>query len=57
MTKGSTPLFLDKIAKLLTDMKQQAAESKQETDERIEAMQTEMTTLIEGLAQMQRLNV
>jgi hypothetical protein len=42
MTNGSTtPLFLDKIAKLRTDMK------------RIEAMQTEMTTLLEGLAQTQ----
>jgi hypothetical protein len=50
MTQGSTQTFLDEIAKLRTDTKQQAVEMKKQTDERIEAMQKEMTMLLANLS-------
>jgi dGTP triphosphohydrolase len=56
MTQGSNH-FLDEIVKLRTDTKQQAADMKKETDERIEAAQKEMTTLLEDQSQMHRVTI
>jgi hypothetical protein len=51
ITQRSTPTFLDEIAKLRTDTKQQAFEMKEETGEQIEDMRKE-TTLIAALTQI-----